>query len=348
MKNAQDEVMLAVIDELRTLARERIPPAQATPRMRELTRRHDRARVELLFEPDAYGDTCHYDAVIDDADGAVTIRYCPDRGLPFLLRGAERLSDRDLVRVGDQVLKIRDAMALLDFVWSERPLMKRLVDVCLIEAELARHPVELSDEQVQDALDRLRADNGLESAAATLRWMAERGMTHEALERYACDQAAILALRERTVGAQVDAHFAAQGGDHTAATLAHWRIPDDETGRAFVEDIAHRRLALTEATAAWLARAASGPTPTIERVLRRELSGPVARAVFEAAPGHLRIVRDPGVITLVHVFAVHPAQLDEATRERIADELFAAWLDQQRGAASIEWNWGHAGRTRVD
>ena len=35
-----------------------------------------------------------------------------------------------------------------------------------------------------------------------------------------------------------------------------------------------------------------------------------------------------------------PATLDEKTREAISATLFAEWLSERRGQASIEWFWG--------
>jgi putative peptide maturation system protein len=339
---AHANFLLAALDELRALARDGIQPDEAQRRFRTLAAAHGGPKVELCFEPEAHGATFHYDAVVDEPEGATTLRYAADRGLPFVLRGAERLADRDLVRVGEQVLKVRDAIALLDFVWAERPLVNRLLDVCVIEAELERAPVELEDAAVQAAMDRLRTANGLFSAAATERWLAERGMTHEAFERHACDQAAILALRERVAPEpSVAARFAgrAASGAYDVATIARLVVADDARGRAFVEEIAAAKLDFLGATAAYGERyAAVDDAPRLaERVTRATLP-----AAFEGPTGALRIVRDAASATFIvlHVFARRTAVLDDATRELVAEELFAEWLAGRRAAATIEWNWG--------
>jgi putative peptide maturation system protein len=334
-----DARVLAVVAELRRLAREHVAPAQARARMRALG-----AGIELVHERDAYGDTYHYDAIVDEPEGVLTVGYAPDRGQPFLLRGAERLADRDLVRVDGQTLKVRDAIALLDFVWNERRLIERLLDVCLIEAELERAPVEPSDAAVQEALDRIRASQGLHSAAATERWMAERGLTHEALERYACEQAAILAVRERSVGAQVAERFAQSRAGYERASFMRLDVPDDEAGRAFVEEVLGTGLDLLAAAGAWMERHPAARPPVVETRCRRELPTVLVKAVFACEPGRLGVGREEGRIVLVHVLALCSARLDEATRERVADELFAEWLAERRARARIEWNWGPSER----
>ena len=337
-----DSRLLAVVAELRALARAGAAPAQARARIAAAVG----PGVELVHERDAAGDTYHFDAILDEPGGAVVLRYCPDRSMPFALRGAERVSDRDLVRVDGEVLPVEQAIALLDFVWSERPLMRRLLDVCIMQAALRAEPVDLSDGAVQAALDRIRVTNGLFTADQTQRWMAERGLTHEALEDHAADQAAILALRGRVVGARVAAEFAAHRAEYDAATLAQVVLPDDAEHRALVERVLADHLGIAGAIGLAVgAGRSAGEDLAITSVRRRELTGALREAVFERPAGQLHLVRDGGRLALVHVFARRAAELDAATEELIATELFDAWLAERRAAARIVWNWGSADRT---
>ncbi len=341
-------VLAAIADELRALAEARATPPDALARMRALAARHD-ARIELVYERDAAGDAYHFDALLEEAAGTITVRFCPDRGQPFLLRGAERLSDRDLVRVGGETLTVADAIAQLDFIWRDRPIMKRLIDACLVQAALRADPVELTDERVQAALDRIRLANGLHGAAETLAWMAERGLTHARLEAHAAEQAAILGLRDRIAGAaEVAAHFTAHRADYDVATLARIALPDTPAGRAVAEQIQADRLELGPALAAAV-RAGFAPereAPVIARVRRRELAGEARELAFDPAARGPRVLRERGRVVVIHVIAIDAATLDDATAERVAADLFEAWLAERRAAATIEWGWGSVEQTR--
>jgi putative peptide maturation system protein len=339
-----DALILEVVAALRALSRSSAAPAEAAAQLRALAG----PRVELIHERDAAGDRHELGAVVELPDGAAVVRYCPDRGAPFILRGAERLGDRDLVQVDGEVMSVSEAIALLDFIWHERPVMRRLLDACVLQAALRAEPVELRDDQVQAALDAIRAANGLYTAEATRRWMVERGITHEALEARAADQAAIRALRDRVVGGAVAGHFAAHRAEYDAATLARVAVPDDPEHRARVEHAVARGMELTELLGLAIAAGyvPSADAPVVARVRRRDLTGALGTAVFDPAAGRLRVVREPPRITVVHVFAVHPAELDDATAELIAAELFDDWLAHRRGQARIEWNWGTVERTR--
>src|SRR5688572_19561286 len=120
----------------------------------------------------------------------------------------EDIADPSLIRTGDEALLARDAIAILDMIDTERRAIDRLIEVCLIEAELARDPIEIGDDILQEAFDRLRRAKGLYTVAETEQWLARRGLTMDAFERCAYHQVAAAALRDRVTTGRVDAHFA--------------------------------------------------------------------------------------------------------------------------------------------
>ena len=66
---------------------------------------------------------------------------------------------------------------------------------------------------------------------------------------------------------------------------------------------------------------------TRRRLFRRDLPGPLAKALATAQPGELvGPVGTPEGFALVVVEERRPAELDAATRQALQDELFDAWL----------------------
>ena len=69
---------------------------------------------------------------------------------------------------------------------------------------------------------------------------------------------------------------------------------------------------------------------------RRDLDPVLASAIFGVAAGEVAgPVRSDLGWHVILVEAHHSAQLDEATREAIADTLFAEWLDAERSKAEV-------------
>ena len=147
-----------------------------------------------------------YDVLVNDAQlgGTLSLALRRDHDTPWALLGLQRWSERDVLRVNDVTLSVQDVIASLDFIWAEVKIAARLIDLCLMRAELERTPIEVSDEELQRGVDELRQRHGLHDVAATLAWMAERGLSHEGLERRVEDELRFAKLIERLVGGQVE------------------------------------------------------------------------------------------------------------------------------------------------
>src|SRR6476660_3203145 len=109
-----------MLDYLLALQHEGIRPREARARLQSVRGHHPELGIDLLAEEQAFDQSVHYDALLRRAgEGTVSISYCPERAIPWPLRGVHRWSDRDLVRVNANVLPVDTAMACLDFIWDE-------------------------------------------------------------------------------------------------------------------------------------------------------------------------------------------------------------------------------------
>ncbi len=133
------------------------------------------------------------------------------------------------MRVNANVLKVDQAIALLDFIWDDARLVERLLNTCLIQEELERSPIELSDAELQLALDEFRISKKLFSAEETHAWLERHGMTHQKLERYVHDSALVARLRDRIAADGVEGTFASM---RPTSTARHGRIELLDESRA--------------------------------------------------------------------------------------------------------------------
>jgi putative peptide maturation system protein len=339
------------LDYLKALIREGVGPAEALARLRALRQRHPDTEMELVWEEQAYDSSLHYDLLLRrPGEGTVSLSFCPDRVLPWPLRGVQRLSDRQIVRVNNTVLDVSQAIACIDFLWDEARVVNRLVNVCLVQEALQNNPVELSAEELQTAMDSFRRARRLFTAEDTRRWMERRGLTHEKLERLVGDEATVTKLRDRVAGGRVDAYFAEHRADFDVARIARVPFPDKESALRTVRQIRGGEVDFYEAAEGRFLTAGGRPSPAsavlFTEVLRRDTPPELAAAVFAAAPGDLLgpVPAEEGW-AVVRVLSVTPARLDQETRLAIKKTLFEEWLDERRQAARIEWSWGNAAQT---
>jgi putative peptide maturation system protein len=335
---------------LKSLIREGIQPEEALVQLRILRQRHPDTAMELVWEEQAYDASLHYDLLLQrPGEGTVSLSFCPDRVLPWPLRGVHSLSDRQLVRVNNTGLDVAQAIACIDFLWDEARIVNRLIHVCLIQEAIQKEPVEFSAEKLQKALDAFRRAHQLYTAEDTRCWMERRGLTHEMLERLARDEATVVRLRDRVAAVRVDDYFAVHRGDFDCARIARLQFADKESALRTLEQIRSGQLDFYEAAERHFLAAAErpsrGPTELFAEVRRRQ-APPELAALFAAAPGDLLGPVPAGEgYALVRVLSFTPARLDQPTRLAIKKILFEEWLEERRKTARIEWYWGNAART---
>jgi putative peptide maturation system protein len=351
MNDSLRQAVIDVLDYLLALQREEVRPREARAGLQPLRGRHPDLGIDLVAEEEAFDHSVHYDALLRRAgEGTVSLSYCPERAVPWPLRGVHRWSEGDLVHVNSNVLQVDHAMACLDFIWDQAPIIERLVNMCLIHEELERHPIELTDAELQKAMDQFRSAKKLFKAEDTLRWLERHGMSHEKLERYVSENAIVPKLRDRIAGDRVEEYFKRHASDFDIARVARIDIESEGQARELAELIRNGRqdfFAIAERCFFEAAERGADPKAGLFGLIeRREAEPSLREQLFAAAPGQLvgPVAVENGYV-LIRVLGIIPARLDGRTRTAIKKILFNDWLTERRKAARIEWCWGNASKT---
>ena len=182
---------MTLLDETAALLRS---PGDIRAGFEALRKRWPDADLHLVRDDEAY------DVLIREPAGTISVAYSPAPSMPWPERGAVRYSDQDLARVDGRKLRVSEALSALDFLWYDHDVLARLVDTCLIHAELERDPVDLSEAEVQAAADAYRRARGLLDPESTERWLSERGLSHEDFTALVTTTAEVARLRARIGG----------------------------------------------------------------------------------------------------------------------------------------------------
>ncbi|MFM9262459.1 TIGR04500 family putative peptide maturation system protein [Rhodococcus sp. 5A-K4] len=135
--------------------------------------------------------------IIADNGETTTMSWTPPHNIPWSLRGTHTRSESTLLTVNGVELSVEEAIWHLDILWEEAALLRKLIDVCLVRAELAASPVHFTDDQLQESMDAFRRSRGLLTSAATQQWMREHGLDHRSLEQLVEYEASVAVLRQR-------------------------------------------------------------------------------------------------------------------------------------------------------
>lgn len=343
MTSPSRPALCATLDYLRDLSRDRIGPHEARTLLQGLRSRYPETRIDLLSEEEACDRSVHYDALLHCAgEGTVSLSFCPEQTLPWPLRGVQRWSEMNLVRVNATILKVDQAVAMLDFMWDDAAMLKRLVHACLIREALDQDPVTPTDEELQRALNAFRRVHRLYKAEDMYHWMEQRCLTQEKLECLVTELAEVAALRNRVTAGRVEEYFARHHADFDTVSLAQFAIADQATAQRIGEQVRNGELDFY--TAAEQCFLAAGPTeyPCLTTVRRSQISLGLSIA-FDSAPGTiLGPQRSNEKYLLARVLSHSAAPLNEPTRAAIQELLFEEWLEERRKNSSIEWYWGPA------
>ena len=344
MNATQSPLVLETLDCLMAIAASDLAPADASQRLRGVREAFPDIKLDLLWDQGDAGPTWHYDALLRlPKGGTISLSYCPDRATPWPMRGARRFGEADLLRVNDIALTVGEAIGQIDSALEDRVISARLIDSCLILEELVRDPVEVSNSELQRAMDAFRRTHRLYTVDACQRWMARRGLSHAQFERLVADQAAVAVLRRRVTADRVPAFFDAHREAFDTARLAQIQYEDRESAERVCTDLVSCAVGFFNAAQARFAAGpnASDATCSMFRAVQRGLEpSALAEAVFAAESGTVLgpIESDAGFL-VVRIMSIIPAQLDDGTREQIQRLLFDHWLDERRQQAQVEWFW---------
>jgi putative peptide maturation system protein len=335
---------------LTAAAAERAEPTEAQRRLHELRREHPGVQLRLVWQREPYDGSIHYDLLMTrPGSGTVSLSYAPDLALPWAFRGGHRVSERLLVRVNGVDMELDQAIACLDFLWDESRLADRLVTACLVREALEEDVLELSDAELQEAMDAFRRARGLLDGGATREWMARHCLSHADLEELAAGEAAVARLRKKTTGDRVRPYFATHRRQLDVLRIAELVFASGAAARRAADETDAGRDFFAMAEAALATGAASSPAGFFRTLRRGDLATVIAESVAGARAG-MTLGPQPagGGHALIRVLAVQPAVLDEPTTDLIERRLFDAWLNLRKESARVEWFWGNAGRTQAE
>jgi putative peptide maturation system protein len=224
--------------------------------------------------------------------------------------------------------------------------------MALIQEELLMDPIELTDAELQDAMNKFRASKQLFKAEDTLAWLTRHGMSQEKLERYVAESAIVPKLRDKITAERVESYFRDHAADFDTLRTACLEVADESQARQLAEQIRSGELDFYAAAERYFCEASKQGLllngMLFNAVDRHQEISELSELLFAASPGALigplPATAAAGYV-LIRVLEIVPAQLDERTRTAIKKILFDRWLEERRQSAHIEWCWGNASKT---
>lgn len=310
-------------------------------------------RIRLIRHVEPFDGSSQSALLITDTEGNVTtVSWSPPSTVPWPLRGARRSGESTLLSVDGETLTVGDAILHLDGIWDRPDLLTGLIDACVIRIELDEDPVELTDAQMQEALDAFRRARGLLTPDATAAWMAQNHLSPTMFERTVRQEAELALLRRRVVGDRATAWLRAHAEALDRARIARAVFPDRAEAREFAARVAEVHTYEADDAIRYFAGelglvvADGRGKAEFCDVGRGDLDGELANLIFAAEPGTVMAAEvSYGEWEVVQVLAVYRTRNDAAALHIVERRLFDEWLAERRRTARVEWFWGEAEKT---
>lgn len=341
-----DIVKQGVLDAMQyliSLAEDKLQPEEAKLRLKALKERYAMLKIDLIWQEEAYDESIHYDLLLRSPDvGTISLSVAPKNSLPWPLRGVQRSREQDFLKVNNMIFTVGDTVARLDFLWNEKPLTDRFVTECLIYEALDEHPIDISDAELQEALNAFRTEHKLYRAQDTYRWIADRGITHEKLESLVLEHTKVAKLRERLTASRVSSYFEQHRTDFESVRVVQITFKNEASAIKAREQIASNILSFYDLLEQnFISTQASQIENSFKVIQRGQMPSEIEDRVFSALPGDILgpLEAETGYM-LLRILSFQPACLDGTTTMKIQQSLFKEWLVERRAKATVEWNWG--------
>lgn len=207
-------------------------------------------------------------------------------------------------------------------------MLPQLLRELIIDRAIA--PIECSSEEVETAKKEYLTQNRLTDPKRVQAWLQYNRLNQEELEKIAIRRYKLNKFKQETWGAKVESYFLQRKRDLDQVVYSLLRTKDNnratelyfrlQNGEASFEELAKQYSEGPEAET----RGIVGPVPVTtphEKVSKMLLSSEVGQLWPPIRIGEWSII--------VRLEKLISAQLDEQTRQKLINELFSKWLEEE-------------------
>jgi putative peptide maturation system protein len=301
--------------------------------------------LEILWEGDAQRghDLC---VLIHEEHGTTSIAFSPHGDVPWAIRGTQRWSEGWVARLDGREISVGDLMSALEFVWGELRIGRHLLRTRVVQTELARHPLEVQEADIEEQRLAFMREHELPDEAAIEVWLRERRITPASLQEQWHERAIQRAFRRRVIASGT-------GLDGTSVPSPHLRFlrvpfPTREAAAAAAARVTTDPASLLAACFIHLESGENIANFTVD-VGHGDLEENLWEAL-DVLPAHACVVACVNevwnVFQRLRCLEIHDERQAE---EELEARIFESWLDEKIARSTIEWFWGpQSGRSLGD
>lgn len=201
----------------------------------------------------------------------------------------------------------------------------------IIKQQIAKAEIETSEAELQQAADRFRTINHLESAEATNKWLHEHCLSVDDFEDMVTQDLFADKLAQHLFGNQVEQFFHQNFLDYSAATFYEIILEDRDLAMEIFYSLQEGDLSFADVAYQYISdpelRRRGGYVGTVGR---KQLRPEISAAIFAAKPPQLIKPAITAVgVHLIQVVEIIEPKLDERLHQQILADMFDRWLSEE-------------------
>jgi parvulin-like peptidyl-prolyl isomerase len=201
----------------------------------------------------------------------------------------------------------------------------------IIRAQIIEAGIEPSAAELQQAADRFRLVNQLESAEATNKWLQEHHLSVDDFEEIVTQDLLSNKLAHHLFSNRVEQFFHQNLLDYSAATFYEVILEDRDLAMELFYSLQEGDLSFADVAQQYISDPEfSRRGGYVGTVARKQLRPEISAAIFAAKPPQVikPIITAVGV-HLIQVAEIIEPKLDERLHHQILTELFERWLSEK-------------------
>lgn len=229
-----------------------------------------------------------------------------------------------VLQVGNRAIAAEEVLSLL----AGYQMLPQLLQEVLIDGAIAG--IECAPEELVEARQKFYAKNQLTSDEARQAWLNRFGMTSTQLEALATRDLKIEKFKQKTWGPKLESYFLNRKGQLDKVIYSLIRTQD----LGIAQELYFRVLEGEQSFAELARNYSQGPEAQTDGLI-----GPVELSVPHPTLAQMLSISQPGQLwpptrigewlVMVRLEKFIPAQLDDAMRQRLLNECFTTWLQDQ-------------------
>jgi parvulin-like peptidyl-prolyl isomerase len=236
-----------------------------------------------------------------------------------------------IVTVPNNKITLQDSIDEAKISGKFNELVQGFLRRQIIAQQAQQLGIEATTQELQVAADRLRKNQKLDTAEATLKWLKDNFLSVDDFEKIVVHKLITEKLAQHLFGDRVEHYFYQNTLEYGGATIYEVVLEDSELAMEIFYSLQEGDLNFADVARQYI------PDSELKRrggylgtVNRKQLRPEISAAVFAAKPPQLIKPTITAIgVHLIYVEQISEPKLDELLYQKILMDMFDTWLDEQ-------------------